>query len=85
MMEMRRYRAAHLQSALTEWEIPGNWGGKSGLQNVYNLIEGRVMPKDSYIFIFLSEFLQVNLREVLLRYTVREVEEVVNEDNKIDW
>jgi hypothetical protein len=85
MMEKLRYRASHLQTSLLESEIPGNWEDKSGLQNVYNLIEGRVMPKDGYVFIFLSEFLQVNLREVLLRYTKKKMEETTHEGNQINW
>ena len=70
MMDKLRYRPSHLQDSLINSDVPGNWSGKSGLQNIYNLIEGRVMPKDGYVFIFLSEFLQVKLRDLLLRYTI---------------
>lgn len=73
LLEKQRYRPRHLQQSLIEKNIPGNWEGKSGVQNIYNLIDGRIVPKDAYIFIFLSEFLREDLRTVLLRYTKVEV------------
>ncbi len=85
MMEKQRYRPSHLQESLLESEVPGNWSGKSGLQNTYNLIEGRVMPKDGYVFIFLSEFLKQRLRDVVLRYTTKEETITKHNGNEINW
>jgi hypothetical protein len=85
LMEKNRYRPKHLQESLIEKGIPGNWDGKSGLQNVYNLIDGRVMPKDSYVFIFLSEFLKESMKTVLMRYTSKKVEVNIFEGTEANW
>ena len=85
LMDKQRYRPSHMQKSLIEKEVPGSWTGRSGLQNVYNLIEGRVMPKDGYVFIFLSEFLQVSLREILMKYTKKEHTAVVHDGANISW
>lgn len=85
MMGKLRYRTSHLQESLIEKSVPGSWSGKSGIQNVYNLIDGKVMPKDGHVFIFLSEFLQCNLRIILLRYTKKEEEETQHEGKEINW
>lgn len=85
MMDKLRYRPSHLQDSLIDSNIPGSWSGRSGLQNVYNLIDGKVMPKDGYVFIFLSEFLHCNLRLILLRYTKKEEKEISHGGSKINW
>jgi hypothetical protein len=85
LMEKHRYRPSHLQKSLLEHEIPGRWEGKNGLQNVYNLINGNVVPRDSYVFIFLSKFLDSSLTEVLLRFTTKVEDTVRHQGNIIDW
>jgi hypothetical protein len=85
MMDKQRYRPTHLQEAMISKNVPGNWSGRSGLQNVYNLIEGRVMPKDAYVFVFLSEFLNERLRDILMRYTRKEQEVIIHDGQEINW
>lgn len=89
LMKIQRYRASHLQDSLIKEKVPGNWVGKTGLQNVYNLINGRVMPKDAYVFIFLSNFLQIRLSNILLRFSGKK-EKINNSkstlvEGKISW
>ena len=81
LMERKSFKPSHLQKSLIESEIPGRWEGKNGLQNVYNLINGSIVPRDSYVFVFLSESLETDVTEVLMRFTEKEVD---NEDG-INW
>lgn len=85
LMEKHRYRPSNLQQSLIEKEVPGRWEGKNGLQNVYNLINASVVPRDAYVFIFLSEFLQVSLTEILLRFTTKKKEEERYQGDTIKW
>lgn len=55
-----------IQEALVQEKIPGNWLSS---QNVYNLVNGNTVPRDAYVYIFLSEFLQADVRKILSRYT----------------
>jgi hypothetical protein len=55
-----------IQEALVHERIPGNWLSS---QNVYNLVNGNTIPRDAYVYIFLSEFLQVDVKKILSRYT----------------
>lgn len=55
-----------IQQALVSEKIPGNWLSS---QNVYNLVNGHTVPRDAYVYIFLSEFLQTDVRKILSRYT----------------
>lgn len=85
LLEKQRYKPQHLQKALIEKGVIGRWEGKTGLQNVYNLINGRVMPKDAYVFVFLSDFLQITIREVLSRFTIYKEEAKKYQGDTINW
>ena len=66
----RSIKTKDLQEALIKDNLGGNWGS---LQNVYNLINGNVNPKDPYIYIFLAELLDVSVRSIIMRYTKKRV------------
>lgn len=85
LMEQQRLRPLNLQRSLIEKEVPGRWEGKNGIQNVYNLINASVVPRDSYVFIFLSEFLQTSVTEILMRFTVKVREEEKYQGDEINW
>ena len=86
LMDENRYRPSHLQEALLKNNVPGRWEGVSGKQNVYNLIDGKVMPKDGYVFIFLSNFLNKATDDILKLYSIRvEEKEKYQDGSEIDW
>lgn len=66
LMEQQRYSIKHIQKALVDSEVPGNW---LSTQNVYNLINGNTIPRDPYVYIFISDFLGEELRKIIYRYT----------------
>lgn len=68
LMKEKRFSFGHLQKALMEREVPGNW---DTYQNVYNLINGTT-PRDAYAYIVLSDLMDVDLRTILLRYSAVE-------------
>jgi hypothetical protein len=72
LMDMGRYRATHIREALIKNKVEGNWEGRSGLQNVYNLVDGKTMPRDASVFIFLADFFNTPVREILSRYSTSE-------------
>jgi hypothetical protein len=68
LLDDQRYRVSHLQSELVKQDIPGsNW---SSYMNVYNLVNG-CYPNDAYTFIFLSEFLNLDINIIIGRYSMR--------------
>jgi len=66
LMNEKRYTLKHIQQALVKDNVPGNWLSS---QNVYNLINGNTVPRDAYVYIFLSDFLSEDIRKILSRYT----------------
>lgn len=85
LMERNRYRSKHLQDVLIDNNIPGKWEGRNGLQNVYNLMNGKIVPRDAYVFIFLSEFLKEPLKEILMRFTTNVEEKEEYKGQTINW
>jgi hypothetical protein len=68
LLDDQRYRVSHLQSELVRQDIPGsNW---SSYMNVYNLVNG-CYPNDAYTFIFLSEFLNLDINIIISRYSMK--------------
>lgn len=64
----QRYRVPHLQDELIKQGVPGsNW---NSYQNVYNLVNG-AYPNDAYVFIFLAEFLNIDVNIIISRYSER--------------
>jgi hypothetical protein len=66
LLDEKRYTQKHIQQALVKEQVPGNWLSS---QNVYNLINGNTVPRDGYVYIFLSDFLGEDIRKILSRYT----------------
>jgi len=60
-------------------KVPGSW---DSIQNVYNLINGVVAPKDAYVYIVLSDMLFVDIKTILHRYSSVEDKKV---KQKFDW
>lgn len=79
LMVVARYKPSHLQQKLLYANVPGNW---KSVQNVYNLINGDVRPKDAYVFIVMADMLNIGLEDVLMRYS--EIQ-VVDTENEISW
>ena len=65
ILEHKNIQLSNLQEGLIKKQVPGNW---ESYHNVYNLIHG-AMPKDSRVFLFLSEYLEENIYTILFRYT----------------
>lgn len=82
LLEKNRYLPKHLQASLIEKKVPGSWEGKSGIQNVYNLINASVVPRDAYVFVFLSTFLGEHIEDILMRYSSVEKN---TSNNLINW
>lgn len=66
LMDEKRYAIKHIQKELVSKEVPGNW---LSTQNVYNLINGKTIPRDPYVYLFLADFLGEELRKIMYRYT----------------
>ena len=93
LMESQRYKMKHLSKALKDANIPGNW---DSTQNLYNLANGDVVPKDAYVYVAMSNLLNVDIKTILNRYTaVTQVEEErftptivessITRDIDLDW
>lgn len=66
LLKSKKISAQGLQSKLKTSGIDGNW---DEIQNVYNLINAYVVPKDGAIYILLSELLEVPIVVILGRYS----------------
>ena len=66
IMAKQRYKAKHIQEALISNGADGEW---DSIQNIYNLVKGRVRPRDPYVYIVLSSLLQVDIDLILYRYS----------------
>jgi len=70
LLDEQRYRIQHLQDELIKQNVPGsNW---YSYQNVYNLVNG-AYPNDAYVFVFLSDFLNIDVKIILMRYSILEI------------
>ena len=68
LLDEQRYHIPHLQDELIKQGIPGsNW---HSYQNVYNLVHG-AYPNDAYTFLFLAEFLNLDINIIISRYSER--------------
>jgi hypothetical protein len=94
LMESQRYKIKHLSKALKDGGVPGNW---DSTQNLYNLANGEVVPKDAYAYVIMAKMLDVDVGTILNRYSaitiVNEeaftpnIVEVIDipRDNDLDW
>jgi hypothetical protein len=68
LLDEQRYRVQHLQDELIKQDVPGsNW---HSYMNVYNLVRG-AYPNDAYVFVFLAEFLNLDINIIISRYSER--------------
>lgn len=77
LMDRQRFQTKHIQKALLENGVPGNW---KSIQNVYNLTKGFTVPRDPYAYIILANLLNVEVEVVILRYSLikKSIEEAVD-------
>ena len=68
LMMKDRFQAKHIAKTMIDNGAPGSWGS---IQNIYNLMSGDIVPKDPYVFIVLSRMLNVELHDILMRYSSR--------------
>ncbi len=80
LMEAKRYRPKHIADELIKHNVPGKW---NIYQNIYNLINGKVIPKDAYIYILFADLLDVDLRTILYRYSETRTKSLMKED--LEW
>ena len=66
LIKPKRYRAGDLAEEMINLGVPGSWVIK---QNLYNLIKGKVAPRDPYVYIVLAKLLDVDVETILLRFT----------------
>jgi len=92
LMDKQRFRPQHIQKALLQSGVPGNW---SSIQNIYNLTKGITTPKDPYVYIVLANTLNVEIEIIIMRYTqarkttsqsasLKDVDTALN-DSTLDW
>ena len=79
---------------LQDNNVPGSW---NAYQNIYNLVDGSVKPKDPAVYVVLSRMFNMKVEEVIERYseadllprTTNEKENITREVddnfNKINW
>lgn len=93
LMESQRYKIKHLSKALKDAGVPGNW---ESTQNLYNLANGDVVPKDAYAYVVMAKMLDVDVPTILNRYSTitivneeafnhKVVEANVSRDIELDW
>jgi hypothetical protein len=66
IMEKKRYRPKDVKDVLNKKNVPGNW---KEYQNLYNLINGVVRPKDPYVYIVIANLLEESIESIILRYS----------------
>lgn len=69
LVENSRFSLSKVQQELINQDVPGNW---LSTQNVYNLINGKIVPRDAYVYVFLSELLSEDIKKILSRYSKKQ-------------
>lgn len=91
IIKNQRWSTRHLMDALNENKIPGSWNIH---QNIYNLVDGKVRPRDPAVYVVLARMFGMNLEEIISRYsdvdfsprsTEQVKEEVVIKNKTINW
>lgn len=88
LMDRQRFQTKHIQKALLENDVPGNW---KSIQNVYNLTKGFTVPRDPYTYIVLANLLNVDVDVVILRYSLvkKKIGKAVEKEDvsfdSLDW
>ena len=79
LMKEKRYQTKHITQELKKNNIPGNW---DSYQNIYNLVDGTIKPKDPYVYIVISRMLDITIEDVILRYSEVEKSPSTEDSNK---
>lgn len=66
LMWQHRYQWKHISMEMVSNGVPGNW---DKAQNIYNLVNGSIIPKDAYIYIVLARMFNTDVTTILGRYT----------------
>jgi hypothetical protein len=86
LMDLHRFQWKHVAKEMMNAGIPGNW---DKAQNVYNLVNGYIVPKDAYVYMVLAKMLRTDVETILSRYTVMNIiNETLNpvvEERSIDF
>lgn len=67
LMESHRFQWKHIAKAMIDAGVPGGWDNP---QNVYNLANGSIIPRDAYVYVVLSKLFDTSVETILSRYTV---------------
>tara|TARA_R110002020_G_scaffold58337_6_gene159860 strand:- start:8052 stop:8363 length:312 start_codon:yes stop_codon:yes gene_type:complete len=65
LLEEKEVSVANLRRALINNEVPGKWETYTA---PYDLVTGTI-PKDTYVYVFLAEYFDVNIKDVLECYS----------------
>jgi hypothetical protein len=65
-LDRKKIRPKDVTKALLDARVPGNW---RSYQNIYNLINGKHVPRDPYAYIVLSELTHADVNIILYRYS----------------
>jgi len=65
LLEQSEASVADLRRALINNEVPGNWETYTA---PYDLVTGTI-PKDTYVYVFLAEYFNVNIKNILECYS----------------
>jgi hypothetical protein len=79
LMWENRLQWKHIAKEMITSGVPGNWDKP---QNIYNLVNGDIVPKDAYVYIALSKIFNTDISIILSRYTsVNDVEKALDTDS----
>lgn len=67
LMEQHRFQWKHIAKEMVANNIPGTWDNP---QNVYNLVNGNVIPKDAYVYVVFSRMFNTDIAIILSRYSL---------------
>lgn len=91
IVKKQRWTTRHLMDELKKYEVPGTWDIH---QNIYNLVDGKVRPRDPAVYVVLSRLFSVDVEELISRYsdvdlkprsTEEKKEEVIFDNKNINW
>lgn len=82
LMWDNRLQWKHIAKEMIITGVPGNWDKP---QNIYNLVNGNIVPKDAYVYVVLSKVLKTDINVILSRYTsVNDVDKALNVESFSD-
>ena len=66
LMNDHRYQWKHIAKELMTSGVPGSWDNP---QNIYNLVNGNVVPKDAYVYVVFARIFNTDIKTILIRYS----------------